>query len=228
MFDPPLTYALHHRHVGRPTGLPETARDSSVTQKDEGRLDEPVKLFYTGAATLTNVTISGNTSAGNGGGIFNGVTGSTTTVTSTTIVENTADDGGGIGSFTGTVTVGNTIVANNSSPNCNTIAAVDSMGHNLESDDTCDFDQSSDLINTDPFLGPLQDNDGLTRTHALLPGSPAIDAGTNDGCPSTDQRSVPRPVDGNLDDRAICDIGAYEYTPVVHAIYLPFIANNIR
>lgn len=59
-------------------------------------------------------------------------------------------------------------------------------------------------------LGPLQDNGGATQTHALLSGSPAIDAGDNTACPGTDQRDVVRPVDGNSDRVAICEIGAVE------------------
>jgi uncharacterized repeat protein (TIGR01451 family) len=51
----------------------------------------------------------------------------------------------------------------------------------------------------------LQDNGGATPTHALLPGSPAIDKGDDTSCPTTDQRGLPRP------QGAACDIGAYEF-----------------
>jgi hypothetical protein len=63
-----------------------------------------------------------------------------------------------------------------------------------------------------PTLGPLQNNGGPTQTHALLTGSPAINAGNPSGCRdnlgapiATDQRGFPRPSNGTL-----CDIGAYE------------------
>ena len=59
----------------------------------------------------------------------------------------------------------------------------------------------------DPKLGPLQSNGGLTDTMALVPGSPAIDAGGNSACPATDQRGVARP------QGMACDIGAYELAP---------------
>jgi hypothetical protein len=61
--------------------------------------------------------------------------------------------------------------------------------------------------NTDPLLGALQNNGGETDTLALQPGSPSIDAGTNDGCPATDQRGVSRP------QGSACDIGAFELVP---------------
>lgn len=56
----------------------------------------------------------------------------------------------------------------------------------------------------DPLLGPLANNGGPTTTHALLAGSPAIDAGTSEGCPATDQRGVARP------QGSACDIGSFE------------------
>jgi len=60
----------------------------------------------------------------------------------------------------------------------------------------------------DPLLGPLQNNGGPTFTHALLSGSPAIDAGDNTGAPTTDQRGFSRIVGGTI------DIGAYELNAV--------------
>lgn len=65
-------------------------------------------------------------------------------------------------------------------------------------------------VTNDPVLGPLADNYGLTFTHALLSGSPAIDAGEDAACPATDQRGAIRPQDGDDDSIIHCDIGAYE------------------
>ena len=62
----------------------------------------------------------------------------------------------------------------------------------------------------DPRLDILSDNGGPTLSHELLPGSPAIDAGTEDRAPSVDQRGVTRPVDANNDNYAQSDIGAVE------------------
>jgi hypothetical protein len=68
------------------------------------------------------------------------------------------------------------------------------------------------LPGVDPKLGPLKWNGGLTFTHALKKGSPAIDAvpADDDGCHPVDQRGVLRPIDGNGDGVEACDIGAFE------------------
>jgi len=69
----------------------------------------------------------------------------------------------------------------------------------------------------DPFLDSLADNGGPTQTHALRSGSPAIDNGTGVtsatffDCPDIDQRGLARPVDGDGDETADCDIGAFEF-----------------
>jgi hypothetical protein len=88
-----------------------------------------------------------------------------------------------------------------------------SQGHNLSSDDGSGFlTRDGDLTDTDPLLGPLQDNGGPTQTMALLDGSPAIDAGDNTDAPEWDQRGpgFPRIV-GILDpDNPVIDVGAFE------------------
>jgi hypothetical protein len=84
------------------------------------------------------------------------------------------------------------------------------LGYNLSSDSYCSFTQPGDLQNTDPSLAVLEDYGGPTLTHALLPGSPAIDSGTDTGCPATDQRGIARPFDGDNDGTPVCDRGAFE------------------
>jgi len=111
-----------------------------------------------------------------------------------------------------TVKLQNSIVANNSGANCG--SGVTSMGYNMSSDGSCNFSNSGDRNNTNPLLGPLQNNGGPTQTMALLPGSPAVDAGNPSGCTdgnghllTTDQRGMPRP---DSEDTGGCDMGAYE------------------
>ncbi len=82
-----------------------------------------------------------------------------------------------------------------------------SLGHNLIGNTSGGTDHAdSDLVNVDPLLGPLRDNGDPTQTMALLPGSPAIDAGDNTDAPDFDQRGpgFARIVNG------IIDIGAFE------------------
>jgi len=167
-----------------------------------------------GTATLENVTVSGNMS-GLGGGIANDDGSAVAALTNVTIADNSASPGSGGGFYNlGAATLRYVIVANSpSGDNCagGTSATLTSQGHNLDSGNTCGFAGPGDLVNMDPQLGPLQDNGGPTPTQALLPGSPAIDAGGDD-CPppATDQRGFPRPEDGNGDGMATCDIGAFE------------------
>jgi hypothetical protein len=168
---------------------------------------------------LTNCTISGNTlmeeKDGYGAGICNF---GHMELLNCTIANNSAGSdlnafGGGFANFgpPQTAIFKNTIVANNTAgaPGTNNCyngpgGVIISLGHNLDSENTCQFNQTTDLINTDPLLGPLQDNGGPTFTHALLEGSPAIDAGDNNGAPATDQRGITRP------QGIYVDIGAYE------------------
>ena len=172
-----------------------------------------------GATTVTNSTLIGNTSTGavSGGGDGGGAdidTGGTVQFTNDTIDQNASNNGpaGGVWDGAGTtpnVFFQNTIVADNTSStagtaNCDTVqpASASNPGNNLDSDSSC-FSGPNDK-HAEPLLGPLQDNGGPTDTQALGAGSPALDAGDNSVCPTTDQRGVPRP------QGAACDIGAFE------------------
>jgi hypothetical protein len=100
----------------------------------------------------------------------------------------------------------NTIVQGRCGASCGPPAFHISRGGSLESGgDTCGFTHPTDQVNVPPdalALAPLAQDIGPTATHALLPGSVAIDAGAD--CPPVDQRGVPRP------QGAACDAGAYE------------------
>jgi len=150
--------------------------------------------------TLVNSTISEN-SANYGGGIFSGydyvvpIPGpgdASLQILDCTFSDNSAEALNLVnGAGTGTVEIGSTIV-NAGAPGSSISSgspAVTSLGYNLSSDDGGGvLTNATDLINTDPRLGPLQDNGGPTLTHALLPGSPAIDQGKNFSGALYDQR----------------------------------------
>jgi hypothetical protein len=179
-----------------------------------------------GTLTLTNSTVSANRARLYGGGLA-WAPGADLTLLNDTVVSNTAGTHGGnfyVGGVpTATVRLKNTLVAFGSPNNCDGVLI--SQGHNLESANSCGLAASGDLPNKDPKIGPLQDNGGPTWTHALKFGSPALDAGTNAGCPATDQRGIARPQIGHGSGPAICDIGAYEATPgsTLLAIFLPLV-----
>lgn len=176
--------------------------------------------------TIRNSTISGNIAERDGGGIR--ATGTSTAIVeidSTTLVNNTANlTGGGFfrGSTTNPVNLRNSIFANNNAPTGPNVAgALVSQGYNLiETTTGATFtgDTATNITGQDPNLGPLQDNGGLTFTHALLAGSPAIDKGAS-GILTADQRQQTRPTDNpaipNASGGDGADIGAYELQPIL-------------
>ncbi len=165
-----------------------------------------------GNMTITNSTISGNASTGwHGGAIFH--TDGTMEIVNSTIANNRGPEwapsaifNGSFGGPAPTLTLTNTIISGNQWYACEHWTGANiliSGGNNLIQDDTCN-PIASDKIGVNPLLGALADNGGPTWTHALLAGSPAIDAGNAAACPATDQRGVVRP------QGAQCDIGSYE------------------
>lgn len=169
-----------------------------------------------GAINVINSTISNNQAitSNSAGGI--GIYGGTALIQHSTISGNTASNqsGGGIDAFGGQVVIFNTIVAGNSGGgNADVEGDFTSTGHNLIGKlDTATGFGNSDLTGTiasplDAKLGALQDNGGPTPTHALLAGSPAIDAGDNTNPSPNDQRGGLRIANNTI------DIGAFEVQP---------------
>src|SRR5438067_100316 len=189
-----------------------------------------------GTVTITNSTISGNSTSNDGGGIFSNS--GTVTITNSTISGNSAtaggsSSGGGVYNKPGggsTVNARNTVIAKNTatiSPDFS--GTLTSQGYNLignTSGTTITGTTTGNQLNVDPKLGPLQNNGGPTFTHALLSGSPAIEGGESSGA-NTDQRGFTRPVDTPAITNATggdgSDIGAYE----VQADQLPGCGNTI-
>jgi hypothetical protein len=202
-----------------------------------------VAYAASGAELLAvNTTISGNRASGNGGGVFvQPVAASTTGLAHTTVTANTSDNdrlnggaGGGVFVARGTLDLDHSIVAANTDnssigpdltgflgavlePRFSLIGR--NTGTGLTPAPVNEPDLNGNLIGSSaaisPRLVPLENNGGLTRTHELLPDSPAINRGDpaaqpgEAGVPTTDQRGSPftRVFGGRI------DIGAFERQP---------------
>ncbi len=174
---------------------------------------------------IRNSTFSGNTSQSSGGGIRSAGYAASVSISNSTFTNNSADRGGGVDAVNAVLAMDNTIVAGNTANTNNDITtsgpAVGS--HNLIGDGVgliglvngVGGNQGNQVGTVtiggviDPLLGPLANNGGRTLTHALLAGSPAIDAGAS--TEPLDQRGAPF----LRDDGNGVDIGAYERQTVV-------------
>ena len=183
-------------------------------------------------ARLINVTVSGNASVGDGGGVLSGaergeIPGQLQLISSTVVFNSADSDADGQGSGGGIMgdsrrpaTFTNTIVGGNRNPAPGILApdcsGVVSTGYNLISDTSGCGNGATDIIGRPPALGPLAANGGPTLTHMPKRGSPVINLGSrrpgisifkDDVCASRDQRGVKRPQGPR------CDIGAVERRP---------------
>lgn len=153
--------------------------------------------FNEAEMTLVNSTISGNDAgAGGGGGIFNRPDGALDLLNVTIADNSTLGDGGGLRNDGGLVEAFNVLIATN---------AAQGMGDEVSG---ATLESGNNQVGGDPMIGPLAANGGDTQTHALMEGSPAIDAGDDSVCQAMpvdgiDQRGVSRDAPG-------CDVGAYE------------------
>ena len=211
---------------GRVTVVRSTIANNSVTGQGGGVFVRSDNVFRRGGASisLVNSTVSGN-SASFGGGIANSPDkgGAGIGLRNTTVTGNTAtQQGGGIyqnGPMNdedfGSLSLANSLVAGNNAPTAPDLLVVSGflsgrfnligVGGGSSLANGVDGNQvGTAAAPIDPRLGVLADHGGPTHTHALLLGSPAIDAGSTTGCPSIDQRGVSRP------QGAGCDIGSYE------------------
>lgn len=183
-----------------------------------------------GILEVTNSTISGNMARGTGGGINN--LGGDVYLNNATISSNTDNtiSGEPVASgihneADGAVELKNSIVAGNTGFDLN--GDFTSSGYNLIGDFSNGTITSmpGDLSDVDPGLGALQDNGGPTTTHALLFGSPAINAGNPIGC--QDHTDSPLNADQRFFPRVQrCDIGAFEFQTFLYQTQLPIVIKS--
>lgn len=186
---------IHNGHGGNLTVGSSTIH-SNIAVLGGGMANE-------GTTRISNTTVSGNTSGNSGGGIYNY---SDMEILQSTIVTNSSLGTGNNLSNQGTIALANTIIDKSAGNNCFQSGFVNSLGSNIDAENSCGLDPAIDFINTDPRLDSLQYNGGPTLTHGLYIGSPAVDRGLDLSSIGiiTDQRGVKRP------DGTAYDIGAFE------------------
>jgi hypothetical protein len=183
-----------------------TAIINNTTDHSGGAVENGTWSHPAASLRLDTSTVSGNIGYYGTGSIIN-YEGQMEISTSTV-----ADNDGGWSGFGGVTSYAQTSLSStimaNAGGNC--AGPMVSLGNNLDTDGSCGLNASGDLPSTDPQIGPLADNGGFTPTHALLPGSPAIDHIPTIQCGAAlDQRRVARP----HPRRGFCDVGAYEFSP---------------
>jgi predicted outer membrane repeat protein len=159
-----------------------TLDDVTATVAPGGSFNSGVEIGGNRGNAFTNTTMANNTLSGPSGNTFGLY----------------LDSGGSLSLL-------NTIVSMSAGCGFASGGNIASQGHNLDNVATCGLTAPGDIQGANPLVQPLANNGGQVLTAALASTSPAIDAGSNVGCPSTDARGIPRPQAGT------CDIGAFEY-----------------
>lgn len=159
---------------------------------------------------LTNITFSDNSAGEFGGGLCN-IFSSRATLTNVTFTGNKAPHGSGVCNVGGSFTLVNGIVWGNTPAEEQVYN--DHVTPQITYSDIEGSWPGAGNLNVNPRFGEFGDYGGLTRVYALLSGSPVIDQGSSSVCPATDQLGLSRPVDGDGNGSAICDMGAFEYRP---------------
>lgn len=183
-------------------------KNSTIADNESFYGDGGGIMSWSDSFQFINSTISGNTSNSVGGGLH---VGGTVTITNSTISGNDAvGEGDGIYlAENSTLTLINTILTNHPDDDCAIYGTVTGE-NNLIDSPSCGAEPNFRLQAVSNFDPNLADNGGPTWTHALLPGSNAMDAIDCDNAPETDQRGLPRPQDGDGDGSFMCDIGSFE------------------
>lgn len=193
-------------------------KKSTISYNDSLSLREGIMNSYEGVMTISDSTISENGVGGGSDAIWNSgnleILNSTISGNGGWGIDNDnpgqlslefvtiANNWGGVNASSGSVTIRNTLIG----PHpvwgaCLFANNINTQGVNMDTDGSCNVTTVSP---NSLQLGPLADNGGPTKTHALLAGSLAIDSATG-SCPATDQRGTHRP------KGAACDVGAYEF-----------------
>ena len=197
----------------------------NVTVRGSQAVNDGGGVASYGSTALENSTVTANAARGSGGGVY-GAGGSSVNFYNSTVSANAADaNGDGTGNGGGISTVAsmstyNTIVADNKDGSPNPAAQVPDCAtgpsffprytliENFQPGQCLvGFNPGTNIVGTDPKLGPLTRSGGPTPTRALGKGSAALGAGTGTGidlCTSSDQRGLPRALGG------VCDLGAVE------------------
>jgi hypothetical protein len=169
---------------------------------------------------IVNSTISGNSAATMGGGLYSRHFGAFG-LSNSTVTDNTAPDGSGVADqgeeWPYDFSTLSSLVAGNHATGAQTfeITTLHTIGGANNLIASANVALPPGTLSGDPMLAPLADNGGPTRTHALLPGSPAIDQGSNPDNLASDQRGATfLRVFGNS-----TDIGSYELQPLPERIF---------